>query len=210
GTGSAAATVGAPGTPRTTAVDATTATLSWPAATGAVDRYEVYEQLGTTVQLLGSSTGTSATLYNLPPGSRHTVNVLARDQAGHLSRPSVPLTFTTGTPATSTCTVSYQVTSGWGNGFVADVVVNNLGPADLNGWTVDFDWPSTGQSVSSWWNADITSTGQHVRVTNGQYNAHLAPNGGSSAEFGFVGANNGANPSPTVFRLNGTVCRTVN
>ncbi|WAL70656.1 cellulose binding domain-containing protein [Kitasatospora sp. YST-16] len=209
GTGSAAATVGAPGTPRTTAVDAATATLSWPAATGAVDRYEVYEQLGTTVQLLGSSTGTSATLYNLPPGSRHTVNVLARDQAGHLSRPSVPLTFTTGTPATSTCTVSYQVTSGWGNGFVADVVVNNLGPADLNGWTVDFDWPSTGQSVSSWWNADITSTGQHVRVTNGQYNAHLAPNGGSSAEFGFVGANNGANPSPTVFRLNGTVCRTV-
>ncbi|MGW4695058.1 cellulose binding domain-containing protein [Kitasatospora cineracea] len=208
-TGSAAATVGAPGTPRTTAVDAATATLSWPAATGAVDRYEVYEQLGTTVQLLGSSTGTSATLYNLPPGSRHTVNVLARDQAGHLSRPSVPLTFTTGTPATSTCTVSYQVTSGWGNGFVADVVVNNLGPADLNGWTVDFDWPSTGQSVSSWWNADITSTGQHVRVTNGQDNAHLAPNGGSSAEFGFVGANNGANPSPTVFRLNGTVCRTV-
>ncbi|MEU3492112.1 cellulose binding domain-containing protein [Kitasatospora cineracea] len=209
GTGSAAATVGAPGTPRTTAVDASTATLSWPAATGAVDRYEVYEQLGTTVQLLGSSTGTSATLYNLPPGSRHTVNVLARDQAGHLSRPSVPLTFTTGTPATSTCTVSYQVTSGWGNGFVADVVVNNLGPADLNGWTVDFDWPSTGQSVNSWWNADIASTGQHVRVTNGQYNAHLAPNGGSSAEFGFVGANNGANPSPTVFRLNGTVCRTV-
>ncbi|MFD9129055.1 cellulose binding domain-containing protein, partial [Kitasatospora sp. NPDC059571] len=40
-------------------------------------------------------------------------------------------------------------------------------------------------------------------------NARLAPNGGNSAEFGFVGGNNGANPSPTVFRLNGTVCRTV-
>ncbi|MGW4807905.1 cellulose binding domain-containing protein [Kitasatospora sp. NPDC004272] len=209
GTGQAAATVGAPGTPRTTSVGANTVTLNWPAATGAVDRYEVYEQLGTTVQLLGSSTGTSATLYNLPAGSRHTVNVLARDQAGHLSGPSVPLTFTTGTPGDSTCTVSYQVTAGWGNGFVAGVVVNNLGPADLDGWTLDFDWPSAGQSVGSWWNANIDSTGQHVRVTNGQYNGHLAPGGGTSADFGFVGNNNGANPSPTVFRLNGTVCRTV-
>ncbi|MFK0192204.1 cellulose binding domain-containing protein [Kitasatospora sp. NPDC090308] len=209
GTGSSAATVGTPGAPRATAVDATTATLSWPAATGAADRYEVYEQLGTTVQLIGSSTGTSTTLRNLPPGSRHTVNVLARDQAGRLSRPSAPLTFTTGTPDDSTCTVSYRVTSGWGNGFVADVVVSNTGPADLNGWTLDFDWPSAGQSVGSWWNADIAATGQHVRVTNGRDNARLAPNGGTSAEFGFVGGNNGANPSPTVFRLNGTVCRTI-
>ncbi|MEV4562022.1 cellulose binding domain-containing protein [Kitasatospora sp. NPDC049285] len=209
GTGSSAATVGTPGAPRTTSVGASTVTLNWPATSGAVDRYEVYEQLGTTSQLLGSSTGTSATLYNLPPGSRHTVNVLARDQAGHLSRPSEPLTFTTGTPADSTCTVAYQVTAGWGNGFVADVVVSNPGPAAINGWTLDFDWPSTGQSVSSWWNAAITATGQHVRVTNGQYNAQLAPNGGTSAEFGFVGGNNGANPTPTVFRLNGTVCRTI-
>ncbi|QKW18523.1 cellulose binding domain-containing protein [Kitasatospora sp. NA04385] len=209
GTGPSSATVGAPGTPRTTSVGAGTVALSWPAATGAVDRYEVYEQLGTTVQLLGSSTGTSATLYNLPPGSRHTVNVLARDRAGHLSRPSAPLTFTTGTPGDSTCTVSYQVTAGWGNGFVASVVVSNPGPANLDGWTLDFDWPSTGQSVGSWWNANVTSTGQHVRVTNGEYNGHLAPNGGNSADFGFVGNNNGANPSPTVFRLNGTVCRTL-
>lgn len=209
GTGSSAATVGTPGTPQTTSVGADTVALSWPATSGSVDRYEVYEQLGTTIQLLGSSTGTSATLHNLPPGSRHTVNVLARDQAGHLSRPSVPLTFTTGTPADSTCSVSYQVTTGWGNGFVSNVVVSNLGPADINGWTLDFDWPSTGQSVGSWWNADITSSGQHVRVTNGESNARLAPNGGNSVNFGFVGGNNGVNPSPTVFRLNGTVCRTI-
>ncbi|BAJ27047.1 MULTISPECIES: cellulose binding domain-containing protein [Kitasatospora] len=209
GTGSSAATTGTPGTPRTTAVGADTATLSWPAASGAVDRYEVYEQLGTTVQLLGSSTGTSATLHNLPPGSRHTVNVLARDQAGHLSRPSVPLTFTTGTPNDSTCTVSYRVTTGWGNGFVAAVTVTNTGPADLDGWTLDFDWPSAGQSVNSWWNADVSATGQHVRVTNGTSNAHLAPRGGTTADFGFVGGNDGANPNPTVFRLNGTVCRTL-
>ncbi|MFJ1754724.1 cellulose binding domain-containing protein [Kitasatospora sp. NPDC088134] len=209
GTGSSASAVGAPGTPRTASVGASTVALEWPAATGAVDRYEVYEQLGTHTQLLGSSTGTSATLYNLPPGSRHTVNVLARDRAGRLSRPSVPLAFTTGTPADSTCAVSYRLTAGWGNGFVADVAVSNLGPADVDGWTLDFDWPSAGQSVGSWWNANVTAAGQHVRVTNGSGNARLAPDGGTAASFGFVGANNGANPSPTVFRLNGTVCRTV-
>nr|WP_285557231.1 cellulose binding domain-containing protein [Streptomyces hygroscopicus] len=209
GTGSSAATVGAPGAPRTTAVGADSATLSWPAADGSVDRYEVYEQLGTNLQLLGSSTGTSVTLPNLPAGSRHTVDVLARDKAGHLSRPSVPLTFTTSTPDDSTCTVSYQVTSGWGNGFVSDVVVSNVGPADIDGWTLTFDWPSTGQSVSSSWNAEVTGEGQHVHVTNGEHNAELAPNGGNSVEFGFVGANDGANPAPTAFTLNGTVCRTI-
>ncbi|WP_330260448.1 cellulose binding domain-containing protein [Streptomyces murinus] len=209
GTGSAAATVGAPGTPRTTAVGAGTVGLSWPAATGTVDRYEVYEQLGTNIQLLGSSTGTSATLSNLPAGSRHTVEVLARDQAGHLSRPSAPLTFTTATPDDSTCTVSYQVTSGWGNGFVSNVVVSNVGPADIDGWTLTFDWPSAGQSLSSSWNANVTGDGRHVHVTNTDSNAELAPNGGNSATFGFVGANDGANPSPTSFTLNGTVCRTI-
>ncbi|MEV7502248.1 cellulose binding domain-containing protein [Streptomyces sp. NPDC093018] len=209
GTGSAAATVGAPGTPRTTTVGAGTVGLSWPAATGTVDRYEVYEQLGTNIQLLGSSTGTSVTLSNLPAGSRHTVNVLARDKAGHLSRPSAPLTFTAATPDDSTCTVSYQVTSGWGNGFVSTVVVRNVGPADIDGWTLTFDWPSAGQSVSSSWNANVTGDGRHVHVTNTDSNAELAPNGGNSATFGFVGANDGANPAPTSFSLNGTVCRTV-
>lgn len=209
GTGSSAATVGAPGAPRTTAVAADSATLSWPAATGPVDRYEVYEQLGARSQLLGSSTGTSVTIPNLPAGSRHAVNVLARDQAGRLSRPSVPLTFTTGTPGGSTCTVSYRVTSGWGNGFVSDLVVSNVGPAAADGWTLTFDWPSAGQSVSSAWNANVTSQGQRVHVTNGEDNGRLAPNGGNSATFGFVGGNDGANPSPTAFTLNGTVCRTI-
>jgi len=208
GTGSSAASVGAPGAPQATAVSSSSATLSWPASTGSVTRYEVYEQLGTDTQLLGSSTDTSVTLANLPPGSRHTVNVLARDAAGNLSRPSQPLTFTTTSPATSTCSVSYQVTSGWGNGFVANVVVSDLGPTAIDGWTLTFDWPSTGQSVSSWWNANVTSDGQHVHVTSLDSDAELAPNGGNTVSFGFVGANNGANPDPTAFSLNGTVCTT--
>ena len=48
-----------------------------------------------------------------------------------------------------------------------------------------------------------------MTATPVDWNATLAPNGGNSATFGFVGANNGAYQPPTVFTLNGTVCTTV-
>ncbi|WP_284116964.1 cellulose binding domain-containing protein [Streptomyces fragilis] len=206
---SAAASVGAPGAPKVTAVDSSTATLSWSApSSGKAVRYEVYERLGTNAQLLATSTSTSATVRNLPPGSEHTVNVLARDADGRLSRPSEPLTFATTAPRDSSCLVTYRVDTGWGNGFVATVTVSNLADTAINGWTLDFAWPSTGQSVQSFWNAKLSSSGTRVHVTDNGQNAVLAPKGGSTATFGFVGANDGANPAPTTFTLNGTVCRT--
>ena len=205
GTGPSAVT-GTPGTPRSTALTDTAATLTWPAADGAVTRYEVYEQLGTNTQLLAEATGTEATMRNLPPGSSHIVNVLARDASGQLSRPSGPLTFTTGSPQHSECAVSYHVDSGWGNGFVATVTLTNLAGTPIDGWSLDFDWPSPGQSLASWWNAAVSSSGSHVHATNIDWNGRLAADGGSTASFGFVGANDGANPAPTAFRLNGTVC----
>ncbi|PRY02480.1 cellulose binding domain-containing protein [Allonocardiopsis opalescens] len=205
---SGGAAVGAPGTPRVAAAGSTTATLEWPqAAGGRPVRYEVYERLGANAQLLGTSTSTSLTVRNLPPGSEHTVNVLARDADGRLSRPSGPLTFTTTSPQDSTCLVSYRVDTGWGSGFVASVTVSNLGDAPINGWSLDWTWPNAGQSVQSAWSARVSSDGARVHATD-DGNGHLAPNGGSTATFGFVGANDGANPAPTVFTLNGTVCRT--
>ncbi|QBI54892.1 cellulose binding domain-containing protein [Streptomonospora litoralis] len=203
------AAVGAPGTPELTAADSTTATRSWPAATrGTPVRYEVYEQLGANAQLLATTTSTSVTLNNLPPGSEHSVNVLARDAAGHLSRPSEPLTVATTSPQDSTCQVNYSVDNSWSSGFVATVTVSNLADTPINGWSLDFTWPETGQSLQSAWNAQVSSDGRRVHVTDNGQNATLAPDGGSTATFGFVGANDGANPAPTTFTLNGTVCRT--
>ena len=49
--------------------------------------------------MLGSTTSDSFTVSNLTPGTSYTVNVLATDQQGHLSLPSAPLTFITGTPS---------------------------------------------------------------------------------------------------------------
>ncbi|MCX0242110.1 cellulose binding domain-containing protein [Streptomyces drozdowiczii] len=205
GTGPAASAASTPGAPRLDAVTDTTARLTWNGATGAT-RYLVQERDGAHTRLIGETTGTSVTLRNLPPGSTHTVNVLATDSAGRPSGPSSPLTFTTGTPADAVCSVTYHRDSSWGNGFVTTVTVRNLASTPITGWTVDWDWPTTGQSVDSGWNATFHQTGSHVRVTAPDGAGPLAPDGGSTASFGFVGANDGPNPDPAVFRLNGAVC----
>jgi len=199
----------APGSPTAGGVTGSQATISWtPSAGGAVTRYEVYRQYGTISQLLASSTSTSATIYNLVPGTAYTLNVLARDQKGYLSRPSDPVNFDTTSPPNSTCKVDYQVTSSWGNGYVAAITVTDTGPSPINGWTLTFDFPSPGETFNSGWNANWTSSGQSVHATSLSWNADLAANGGNSASIGFVGNNTGAYPSPGAISLNGTVCTT--
>ncbi|MFC1401164.1 MULTISPECIES: cellulose binding domain-containing protein [Streptacidiphilus] len=199
----------APGAPTVSAVTDTSATVNWPASSGgAVTRYGVYRQVGTVSELLAESTSTGATLHNLVPGTSYTVNVLATDQAGHLSQPSAPLTFTTGTPSSSTCAASYQFSDGWGSGWVANITVTDTGPAAIDGWTLNFSFPDAGESVSSGWNGNWTTTGTSVRVTSLDSNAQLAPYSGNSTTVGFVGSNTGAYGPPTAISLNGTVCTT--
>ncbi len=204
------ATLKAPGGPTVGNVTAHTATISWPPSTGgSVTRYAVYQQSGTNSVLLGESTSTSFTARNLVPGTSYTLNVLAMDQKGYLSQPSPPVTFVTGTPQDSTCAVTYDVVNGWASGFVANVTVTDTGPDPITGWTLAFRLPAGTESVSgSTWNATFAVDGQNVVVTPGEWNGYLAPNGGNSAGFGFVGNQTGAYPSPASFTLNGTVCTT--
>lgn len=199
----------APAAPSATQVGATSATIGWsPSTGGAVQRYEVYQQFGTDSQLLAESTSTSATLRNLVPGTTYTVNVLATDQAGLLSQPSDPVTFTTTTPADSGCAVDYQITDGWGDGYTASVTLTDTGPDPIDGWSLTFSFPSAGESLGSGWNADWSESGQNVEATSLSWNAQLAPDGGNSQSIGFVGSNDGAYPSPASVSLNGTVCTT--
>jgi hypothetical protein len=199
----------APGTPSVSNVTGTQATISWtPSTGGQVNSYGVYEQFGTDSELLGTSTSDSFTANNLIPGTSYTLNVLATDQQGDLSLPSAPVTFTTGTPSDSTCAVSYDVTDGWGSGYVANIAVTDTGPSPIDGWTLAFGFPAGTESVSSGWNGNWTESGQQVQVTSLDWNAALAAGGGNSADIGFVGTNSGAYPSPAAFTLNGTVCTT--
>jgi hypothetical protein len=204
----AASEAGAPQAPARPAAGAITdrdAAISWPAAVPGRDpiaKYEVYRQHGAISEQLGETPGTSLTVHNLNPGSRYTVTVLARDTAGRVSWSSAPRTFTTTSPAASTCTVRLTNTTDWASGFVGAIDITNDAPAAVTGWTLAFTWPTGWQSVGSGWNADWAQTGRTVRVTNG---AALAAHGGTTS-VGFVGNYTGPNILPSAFTLNGVVC----
>jgi hypothetical protein len=201
---------GAAGQPVAGAVTDRTATISWPAATAGgnpIAKYEVWRQHGAIGEQLGETPGTSLTVNNLDPGSRYTLNVLARDTAGNVSWASPPLTITTGAPAQSSCTVRFTTASDWGSGYIGGIDVTNTGPHPIDGWTVTFAWPTGWQRTSSNWNSNLEQVGRDVRVTNVDFNRRLAA-GGGTANIGFVGEYSGPNILPSVFRLNGTVCST--
>ncbi|MFB9237983.1 cellulose binding domain-containing protein [Plantactinospora siamensis] len=200
----------APGQPRAVNITDRDATIEWPVPPpvgGVPPKIEVYVQNGTTSEQAGETSGGSFTIHNLNPGTRYTVNVLARDNAGRVSWSSPPVTFTTGSPAQSTCTVRFADTNDWGNGYIGAIDIVNNGAEPINGWTLTFRWPTGWQQVSSGWNGTFAQTGRTVKITNTADNRLLAANGGS-ASAGFVGAYSGPNVLPTAFTLNGTVCST--
>ena len=104
--------------------------------------------------------------------------------------------------AAAGCRVDYTVASQWAGGFTANVVVTDLGDP-VSGWTVGWSY-SSGQKVTSFWNATVTQSGAAVSATNVAWNAAMAT--GASASFGLQGTWAGANPVPGSFTLNGVTC----
>lgn len=195
----------APGQPTASAVTDRAATISWPASSGAV-KYELHRQNGTVSEQWGETTGTSFTIGNLTPGTRYTANVVARDGAGRVSWASPPITFQTGTPASSDCAVTLTDASNWGNGFVGSVDITNNDTNAIDSWTLTFGWPTTWQQLSSGWNGTWSQTGRTVKVSNVDWNQKIAP--GATINVGFVGSYSGPNVPPTLFTLNGKPCTT--
>src|SRR5262245_48833929 len=71
---------------------------------------------------------------------------------------------------TSPCRVVYRVIDQWPGGFKGDVTVTNNAAA-INGWTLDWTFPSTAQRITQLWNGSVTQTGDNVTVRNLSYNA---------------------------------------
>ncbi|AOR32062.1 chitinase [Streptomyces fodineus] len=102
--------------------------------------------------------------------------------------------------AAAGATASFTKTSDWGTGFGGQWTIKNTGTSSISSWTVEWDFPS-GTSVTSAWDADVTSSGTHWTAKNKSYNGTLAP--GASVSFGFNGAGGG---SPSNCKLNGDSC----
>ncbi|GAA5014608.1 glycoside hydrolase family 18 chitinase [Streptomyces siamensis] len=95
---------------------------------------------------------------------------------------------------------TYTKTQDWGTGFEGKWTVTNTGTTSISSWTVEWDFPS-GTSVTSAWDADVTSSGNHWTAKNKSYNGTLAA--GASISFGFNGSGSG---SPSNCKLNGDSC----
>ncbi|MDC0771022.1 glycoside hydrolase family 18 chitinase [Streptomyces sp. HD] len=102
--------------------------------------------------------------------------------------------------AATSATATYSKTQDWGSGFEGKWTVKNTGTTALSSWTVEWDFPS-GTSVTSAWDADVTSSGTHWTAKNKSWNGTLAP--GATVSFGFNGTGSG---SPTGCKLNGGSC----
>lgn len=87
--------------------------------------------------------------------------------------------------AADTATATYAKTQDWGTGFEGKWTVKNTGTTAISSWTIEWDFPS-GTSVTSAWDADVTSSGNHWTAKNKSYNGSLAA--GASVSFGFNGA----------------------
>jgi hypothetical protein len=207
---------GAPGQPTVSNLTSSTssntsgaATLNWPAAaagTYPVANYQVF-QLGSggSSTLVGSPTATTLNLSGLSIGTTYTYNVVAVDTHGNSSLPSPPVTFTVPPPSNSSCAVHYAVSSTWPGGFGANITLTNKGTSAINGWTLTFTFPATGEAVQSGWNGTFTQSGQNVTVTNAGWNGTLAAGGGNTS-IGFNGTDTGLATAPNAFFINGTIC----
>ncbi|GLX05411.1 cellulose-binding domain-containing protein [Microbispora sp. NBRC 16548] len=112
------------------------------------------------------------------------------------------VTTTATAQAATGCAVTYT-TNDWPGGFTAAITIQNLGNA-INGWTLGFTFPDSGQKVDTGWSATFNQSGQNVTATNVDYNAAIAT--GASLSIGFNGSWSGSNPTPASFTLNGVTC----
>ncbi|GAA4251823.1 hypothetical protein GCM10022255_045930 [Dactylosporangium darangshiense] len=92
------------------------------------------------------------------------------------------------------CAASYAKTSEWNGGFGATVTVT-AGAVGISTWTVKMTF-ANGQTVSSFWNANLTTSGSTVTATNASYNGRMSP--GQSTSFGFNGTWSGTNNPPAL------------
>ncbi len=197
----------APGTPTASAVTATSAALTWTAATDnvGVAGYDVVRVSGGTESAVAASTTNGVTVTGLGASTSYTFAVYARDAAGNRSARSGTVAVTTSSAPATPCSVRYRVVGEWPGGFQGEILLGNPGTAAINGWKLVFAF-ADGQTVSNMWGGTPTQSGGTVTVAPASYTSTI-PAGGS-VTVGFIGAKGTTNTAPTAFTLNGSTCTT--
>src|SRR5690606_2614895 len=108
--------------------------------------------------------------------------------------PTDPTDPPTDPPQDDACSATIDVVNDWGSGWQGNVLIT-AGDSAVSGWTLTWTWPS-GQSISSSWNADVSSSGSSVTARDVGWNADIAA-GQTVNAWGFVGSGSSASPQIT-------------
>ncbi|MET8094560.1 glycosyl hydrolase family 18 protein [Micromonospora sp. NPDC005220] len=111
---------------------------------------------------------------------------------------AVPMTTAFGA---GTVTTTFTKAQDWGTGHETKVTVTNGSSATVTTWRIEFDLPS-GTTISSAWDADVTSSGNHYVAVKKSWAGPLAP--GASFSWGYNGT--GAYKAPLNCTVNGAAC----
>ncbi len=98
-------------------------------------------------------------------------------------------------------TATFAKAQDWGTGHEARVTVTNGSNASVSTWRIEFDLPA-GTSISSFWDADVTRTGDHYVAVKKSWAGPLAP--GATFSWGYNGT--GAYKAPLNCTINGAPC----
>ncbi|KAB1935872.1 chitinase, partial [Micromonospora sp. ALFpr18c] len=111
---------------------------------------------------------------------------------------AVPMTTAFGA---GTVTTTFTKAQDWGTGHETRVTVTNGSSGTVATWRIEFDLPS-GTTISSAWDADVTSSGNHYVAVKKSWAGGLAP--GASFSWGYNGT--GAYKAPLNCTINGAAC----
>ncbi|MBO1334228.1 cellulose binding domain-containing protein [Streptomyces sp. VRA16 Mangrove soil] len=109
--------------------------------------------------------------------------------------------FFTSTASAASVGAEFSKTSSWTGGYTGQYVITNDTDKAQTGWTLEFDLPS-GVKLSSLWNAESKTDGQHVTVTPASWDKEGIA-AGKSVTVGFVASGDAA---PTGCKINDTAC----
>ncbi|NES12308.1 MULTISPECIES: glycosyl hydrolase family 18 protein [Micromonospora] len=103
--------------------------------------------------------------------------------------------------AAGSVTATFTKVQDWGTGHEGKVTVTNGTSASVDTWRIEFDLPA-GTTISSFWDADVTSSGNHYVAVKKSWAGPLAP--GASFSWGYNGT--GPYQAPLNCTVNGGSC----
>ena len=182
--------------------------LSWAASATSGVTYSVFSGTSASAlnQIASGVGGTSYSATGLNASTTYYFTVKAASSGGGVSAASNTASAATqAAPAAGACHITYVDQNDWGSGFTGNLSITNSGSTALTSWTVTWTYAGN-QAINQSWNGNYSQSGKAVAITNASWNGPIAA-GATLSGIGWNANYSGGNASPTVFYLNGVLCR---